>query len=230
MQISIHQPNYFPWLGYFYKIINSDIFVFLDNVQYSKGSYTNRTKLSINDSIKWITLPIKYKFGTNINNIEVLNNKWKLEHLNKLHFYYSKSKFYKEIWPLANSIYMNNKEIKLSEINIFFIKKIIEYFEINVKLYKSSEILIKTNLYGDDRLIELIKNISGVDTYISGNGALDYQSEEKFNLHNIKVKYTPKAFSSYNQQGNINFIPGLSILDCLFNIGKKDTLKLLQEK
>ena len=39
MIVSIHQPAYLPWIGYFNKIINSDIFVYLDTVQFQRIGY-----------------------------------------------------------------------------------------------------------------------------------------------------------------------------------------------
>ena len=82
--IGIHQPNYFPWVGYFHKIARVKKFIFLDNVQYSKGSYINRVQLLLNDEVRWLTVPCKPKLGTEINEVRVVCNDWQEQHLNKI--------------------------------------------------------------------------------------------------------------------------------------------------
>ena len=75
--VGIHQPNFMPWLGYFYKIMQSDIFIFLDDVQFQKtgASYTNRVSLNINSESKYFTVPIKRPSGLwTINNTCFINN------------------------------------------------------------------------------------------------------------------------------------------------------------
>ena len=78
--VGIHQPNFMPWLGYFYKIKQSDIFIFLDDVQFQKtgASYINRVSLNINGESSYITVPVKRESGVwNINKTKFLNDKWK---------------------------------------------------------------------------------------------------------------------------------------------------------
>ena len=62
MKIAIHQPNYLPWLGYFYKIACVDIFILLDNVQYERNGYINRCQIKTPRGLFWLTLPIKKSF------------------------------------------------------------------------------------------------------------------------------------------------------------------------
>ena len=84
MVIAIHQPNYFPWPGYFFKILKSDIFVFLDDVQYSNNSFTCRTNILENKNKSWLSVPIKKKMGQNINQILIADLEWKMKHLSKI--------------------------------------------------------------------------------------------------------------------------------------------------
>lgn len=59
MTVSIHQPAIFPWLGLISKIQQSDLYICLDTVQYSKNSFDNRNRILINNTPHWITFPIK---------------------------------------------------------------------------------------------------------------------------------------------------------------------------
>ena len=73
MIVAIHQPNYIPWLGFFYKIAKSDIFIFLDDVQYTKNSFINRNKIKTSQGSIWLTLPVRNKgrFGQLIREVEL---------------------------------------------------------------------------------------------------------------------------------------------------------------
>lgn len=82
MIVAIHQPNYLPWLGYFQKIAQSDIFVFLDDVQFTKGGYTNRVHIAESLTPGWLPIPARPKLGTSIDMIKV-NASWCSEHLAK---------------------------------------------------------------------------------------------------------------------------------------------------
>jgi hypothetical protein len=73
MIVGIHQPNFIPWLGYFYKILKSDIFIILDDVQYTKNSFINRNKIKTPNNSQWLTLPVKKQFGQLINEVEIIH-------------------------------------------------------------------------------------------------------------------------------------------------------------
>ena len=84
MIVSIHQPNYLPWGGYFFKIINSDLFIFLDDVQFSKNSFINRTKVTHNNEYTWLSIPIKFNLGESILQVKLAQEDWQLRHLSKI--------------------------------------------------------------------------------------------------------------------------------------------------
>ena len=66
MIVTIHQPQYLPWLGYFDKINRADIIVLLDNVQYKKNEWQNRNHIKTANGWQWVTVPVKYKFPEKI--------------------------------------------------------------------------------------------------------------------------------------------------------------------
>jgi hypothetical protein len=215
MIVSIHQPNYFPWLGYFYKIAISDKFIFLDDVQFTKGDYINRVKIySPQNEEQWLTIPLNVKLGTNINEINI-NSKWKKKHLKTIKQIYCKSKYFVEIYSDIETLFEINYNT-LSELNINLINYILKKFELNVDCYLSSKINTN-NTESDDRLIELIKHI-GSNNYISGSGGFNYQSVEKFHNSGIEVlSYSINKNFKYDTKYK-NTI-GLSILDFIFNEG-----------
>lgn len=225
MVVAIHQPHYIPWLGYFYKIAKSDVFVFLDNVQYSKNSYINRNKIKSPQGVVWLTVPVKTKnrFGQPINAVEIDNRtNWAKKHLKALILYYKRAKFFEKYEPFLEKIYTQKWE-KLIDINITLITYICEQLRINTKFEFAS------NLQVGGKKMDLVINICkalGADTYLSGLGGKKYQDEEAFKKAGITLIYSQFVHPVYPQLWG-NFIPNLSILDLLFNCGDKSLDVLL---
>ena len=141
--ITIHQPGYLPWLGFFHKLLISDVYVIFDDVQYEKNSFNNRNKIKIPQGDCWLTVPIITKGKskeTLINNAEINNNQnWTKKHLKTIQTYYSKSKFFQDYLWFFKEIYNKNWEV-LSDLNIHILKWLLEELDINVELVLSSEL------------------------------------------------------------------------------------------
>ena len=99
-KIAILQSNYIPWIGYFDIINKADIFVFYDDVQYTKNDWRNRNKIKTNNGLQWLTVPVKSnKLSQRINEVEILNQNWHKKHLNAIKTNYAKSKNFQKTYP-----------------------------------------------------------------------------------------------------------------------------------
>ncbi|MBV69258.1 MAG: hypothetical protein CMJ08_05610 [Pelagibacterales bacterium] len=223
MKIAIHQPNFFPWSGYFYKIYLSDTFIFLDDVQYSKNSFTNRVNIISDKKSTWLTVPVKSKLGTKINDIKIADSLWKKKHLSKLVNAYKSSDFFYEVYAKICDLFEEISFMKLAEVNQFIILRIANWLKLEKNFHKSSELEINKSFKGDDRLIEIIKYFN-CEIYYSGIGAKKYQDIEKFANSGIELKYLNYREKQYSQMST-KFIGGTSILDLLFNLGIKKTIE-----
>jgi len=126
MIISIHQPNFLPWIGYFYKLVRSDIFVFLDNVQYTKNSFINRNRIKTPQGALWLTVPVTFKFGQLINEVRINNQTdWRKKHLKTLEMNYRKAKFFEEVFNRIKQIYYSKDWQNLCEFNVSLMKILI---------------------------------------------------------------------------------------------------------
>ena len=218
MIISIHQPNYIPWIGYFEKIFLSDIFIFFDNVQMPKNkSFVSRSKLVNQNNAFWLTIPIKKEGLKTIAEAEIVNNFWKKKHLSTIHHAYSKSSFYNNNFNKFSKILLSSDTGYIAELNIKIINLLLEILDIKAKVFRASELNLKTS--GASSIYEIIK-IFGADTYLSGDGIgslkhMDYQKLEKLNI-NLKFVNTDlkNYYSQYKNGDNI-----FSILDLLLTHG-----------
>ena len=224
--ISIHQPNYLPWAGYFFKICVSKTFVFLDDVQASKQSFFNRVKILENNKTNWLTVPMKISLGTKINEVKFSQDDWKKRHLSKIFNSYKKSNFFKEVFIFFENLYSSAIANNPSETNKFFIKKISHYLEIETNFLSSSDMKVNSDLISDDRLISILKFLKA-SLYLSGTGAASYQDQNKFIKNNIALNYMYNLNLNYTQS-SIKFEPGLSIIDLLFNLGKIKTREYIR--
>lgn len=221
MIVSIHQPNYFPWIGYFYKILMSNKFIFLNDVQFTKGDYINRVQIfSPQNQTQWLTIPISVKIGTSIDQLNI-NHQWQGKHLKTIKQIYGKCMYFNDIFHDIENILLD-KELNLSLLNIKLIQYILHRFGANTEVYLSSQLGAK-DLFADDRLIQLMKMVKGTE-YLSGKGGFNYQSIEKFEKQNIRV-LSYKIKSDFVYTTKFHNVVGLSILDYIFNEGfNKDKL------
>ncbi|MDR9418107.1 WbqC family protein [Gracilimonas sp.] len=229
--LSIHQPNYIPWLGYFYKIIHSDVFVFLDSVQYPRGqSFSARNKVKTPNGPTWLTIPISVPEGqkgkASFLEVDFATDKWRKKHLRTLHMSYAKAPFYEEVREMIEPIISN--ATSFVELNISLIEKICEYLEIETKRIRLSNILDE---YGEKtQLIIDICEAVNVDTYLSGTGGgKEYNNEDMLNQHGIKLIYSDFKHPEYEQLWG-DFESNMSIIDLLMNHGKNSRKILLDNK
>ncbi|MFT4683537.1 MAG: hypothetical protein ACI9WV_000217 [Patiriisocius sp.] len=215
--VGIHQPNFAPWLGYFYKIAQSDVFIYLDDVQIQKkgASYSNRVTVLGNGTTQYLTVPIKKGEGiANINETTFFKSNWNIKIVKTIEANYGKSNFFKKNFPFIKELFMF-KTNYLSEFNINFITEICKKLDIKTTLKISSEFSV--NKTSTDRLISLIKLVEG-NVYISGKGGDKYQEHTKFDDANIDLIYNELPAFEYPQFKSVQFANGLSIIDAIFNI------------
>ena len=221
MIVSVHQPQYIPWLGYFDKIARSDCFVFLDRVQYKPREFQNRNKIRTKNGWIWLTVPVVSGGRQSIYEAIIDNAfPWKRKHLMSLKSAYSSAAFFADYFPFFEDTYARKWE-KLSDLNTHIITYLLE------KLNLAKPIDLESGLNITDtrteRIIQICKKLKA-DTYLSGAGGKDYLEEEKFARAGLKLVYQNFIHPAYRQQftpNNDEFIPYLSILDLLFNEGVK---------
>jgi hypothetical protein len=223
--VAIHQPNYFPWLGYFHKIALADVFVFLDDVQYSKNSYTNRVQLLCNGKPKWLTIPVSFSFGEPITKVQAAKADWLGDHSERLTAYYSHAPHFAAVWPLIHEMLKTTPPDNLAAINSHLVKAIAAKLNLPCTFVSSSDLGI-TDARGDDRLIEIVSAIARGGTYLFGRGGANYQDEQKYREAGIDTRGSAFQHPEY-PQGDHDFVPGLSVTDALFQLGWEGVSQIL---
>ncbi len=217
--ISIHQPGYLPWLGFFKKIIFSDIFVFLDDVQYEKNGWHNRNKIRTNEGWIWLTVPVKSSISLNLNEVRIDNStNWIQKHKKSIQFNYSKSKYFNEYWEPLELLYENDNG-SLLHFNMKFINFFLKNLGIKTKTMFSSE--LKITKTSSDRILDICEKL-GASIYISGALGKNYLNVNDFTEKNIQVKFQNFQHPVYNQIYE-PFLPNMAFIDLLFNEGKNSS-------
>jgi len=224
--ISINQPAFIPWLGYFQRILLSDLHVVLDHVQFEKNSMINRNKIKTKDGKElWLTIPVKTsgRFGDlSINKIEIHNNrKWQKRITESIKHSYGKSPFFNEYYKDLELMICDDY-LLLNDIIKRISKYLISQLQINIPIYYSTDLAIRNEK--SELILELCKYFKA-DTYISGPFGRNYLEIEKFESAKIKLLFHDYNHPTYKQI-NGGFISHLSILDLLFNKGPESKLIL----
>ena len=227
--VAIHQPNFFPWMGYFNKIAKSNIFIFLDHVQHEKsdGTWSNRVKFLIDGNAKWITAPINRNFKGTEKLLNIYFSKdypWRKKFYKSIIFNYKRHDFFEEYIEVIEKLIFFECD-NLSQYNINLITQLSKMLNLNkTKFFRSSNFNIDKK--SNELLVALIKKV-GADIYLSGGGSGGYLKEEIFKANDIILKKQQFKAPIYNQRNTDFFVPNLSILDSIFNVGLEKTRDLI---
>ena len=227
--IAIHQPNFFPWLGFFEKISKVKKFVFLDHITVSEGKgYWSRVKI-LNNSSKlnqWLTIPIKKKGYQKIAELMINtsehNNRsiFKKKHLKNFLSNYSKFEFFDETYELIKEYYNDDSEF-LSIRNQRFIERLSKKLKFDTEFVRTSNIENENleNLKSNQLILEIVKQ-KNAKSYLSGDGCKDFIIPESFEKHDIKFQ-----FQNFNEYKYLSNNHGLSIIHALMKIGINELSK-----
>lgn len=228
MIVSIHQPNYLPWLGYFAKLAASDIFVFLDDAQYSKNSYINRVGILADGQARWLSVPVSQSLGDPISAVRPARADWARAHQDRLRQAYRRTAAFAEIWPeIADLLTRAGAAPGLAAANRLLVEGLAARLDVRPRFLASSDLDLPPAA-GDDRLVAIVQALAPGGTYLSGRGGAGYQDPEKFRAAGLGLRYTDFRHPIYDQGGG-TFVPGLSVIDALFRLGWRDTARLIRE-
>jgi len=222
-----HQPNFWPYGGFFAKIASVDKFIIVDNVQYVKKEYHNRNRIQlINGKTCWLTAPVlsSGKFTQLIKDAVFDNSvSWQKQHLKTLSLNYCKSAYFDFLYPELQRIY-NRPWSYLLDFNLEVISSCCSLLKIDTPISLASEIGAEGK---STELIALLCEQSSCTSYLHGMHAMDYVDFELLEKREI-TSYLQRFESKAYPQKSKEFVPNLSIVDILFNCGEK-SLNLLKQ-
>lgn len=223
--ITIHQPNYLPWIGFFSKVSCSDGLILTDVHPFTKRSVTHRNKVRTNEGWNYLTIPInKSYYDMRILDVELpADRAWMAQHWRTIRQNYIKTAYFNLYQGFFEELYKSDMKY-LWQINEAIITYLLKCFEIRVPVIKASELGLDHELKKTDLLINILKN-AGADIYLSGPSGRNYLELDKFPRNNIGLKFFKFQHPVYEQRYP-GFEPEMSAIDLLFNLGPQASQSL----
>ena len=228
MILSGHQPNYLPYLGLIGKILHSDKFIYVSNVQLEKKSWQNRNRIKGANGEIVLTVPVltKGKFDQKISETQINNTEnWGQKHLSSIQLNYKKAPYFNEYMPFFEDLYSKKWE-SLNELDIHIMNFILNDLGIKTEIFYDTDYQFTGK--NNDLLVEMTKALE-CDTYLSNKGSENYVDISAFTSNGLNHQYLDYKSVQYKQLYK-EFVPFLSIFDMLFNIGRKETYDILADR
>jgi hypothetical protein len=218
VKVGIIQSNYIPWRGYFDFIDSVDLFIFHDDLQYTKDDWRNRNKIKTSKGTMWLTVPVRYKHTSQkINETTIdYSQDWVRKHLLQLKQWYETASHFETYFSKLENILQTSFE-SISALNIALCHWIMSELEITTPTRLSHE--FQPHGSKTERLIDLLKKVNAT-TYLSGPNAKNYLNETPIYHNDIILEYKTYNYPAYEQLWG-EFAGNVSVLDLLFNVGPK---------
>lgn len=218
MIISIIQPCFIPWLGYFEQMIVSDVFVYMDDVQYTRKDWRNDNQLKSPDGVKNVYFPVrKTSRDTLIKDVEIsYSQPWEETFLSQITQWYRKAPFFRSVVD-AITPPLTRKYTRLVELNLHLNNAVLEYLGIQ-KPTNFTSLIPRTAGDKNGRVLEICKYFDGVDLLYDGKKAANFIDVELFRRNGVEVVFQDYQHTPYTQLHG-PFEPYMSIVDLLMNQG-----------
>ena len=218
-RVVVVQSNYLPWKGYFDLISEADIFVFYDDVQFTKNDWRNRNRIKTPKGAEWITVPVGQSLDRLVCEVRIEDPRWQAKHWRTLEQNYRRAPHFEPYRTFFEEVFLRTTWKTLSELNHHLTKTIAtEFLGLRPEFRDSREFRPEgTKL---DRLLSLLKQV-GAGHYISGPAAKAYIDPRAFEEANIGLEF--KDYSGYPEYPQFHppFEHAVSVIDVLFHLGRE---------
>lgn len=219
-KVAIVQSNYIPWKGYFDMIAAVDEFILYDDMQYTRRDWRNRNQIKTPQGVQWLTVPVlvKGKYHQPICETEINGSDWAAKHWAAISSNYRRAAHFTEIAAWLEPLYLGESYSHLSQLNRRFLEAICGYLGIGTRLSSSSDYSLVEGK--TERLADLCSQAKATE-YVSGPAARDYIDKTVFDAKGIALSWFD--YSEYPEYTQLwgDFTHGVTILDLLFNCGKR---------
>jgi hypothetical protein len=227
--IVIEQPNYIPWIGYFDLMAQCDVWVWYDDVQYTRRDWRNRNRIAGGGAPEWLTIPVKTKgrFHQTICEVEIDDTRpWIRKHLGAFHDCYRRSPYFGEVLALYAGA-LEREHRFLADLAIDLNEALAACLGLAPHFARSSSLGDSKKLTDrQQRLLDLCARFAA-KAYLSGPAARAYIDPESFRQAGVELRYIIYDYPPY-PRGENAFIPRLSILDALAWLGPAETAAVIQ--
>lgn len=216
MIVTIHQPNYLPYLGFFQKMAKADVLVVYDTALYSKQlGFHNRNRIKTPLGAQWMTVPIQHATVRAIRDVQIAGESWALQHRKMLDANYRRAPFY-ESYSKELQATLKRPWTLLAELNETLIGLVARWLSIPTTMVRASSLPSPQTDDPTGKLIHFVRSLGG-DTFLSGKGGHEYLDEGQFT--DIRLAYDHFTPTPYPQLFG-PFIPDLSAVDAIINCGE----------
>jgi WbqC-like protein family len=216
--VSVHQPNFAPWLGFFDKMRRSDVMVLLDTVQFVKRGYQNRTRVKGAGGPQWLTVPVitKGRYDQLTRDVQIDESRdWRSVHPRTLQSILARAPQKDKLLELLEPIYADDKLATLVEFNVALLREVVSWLGIATRLVMASRLDAPGS---SSRLMLNLTRAVGGDVYLSGPTGRRYLEPDMFSAVGVELRYDRFEPFEYPQQFGA-FELGLSCLDYVANVG-----------
>lgn len=218
--VVISQPMFFPWVGMFEQIRLADVYVHYGDVQFSKGSFTNRVQIKTAQGIKWLTVPLQdVALGQSIDEVRInARINWRTQHMDMLKQAYAKAPYRKDMLALVDLVYQQQVD-SIGMLSRLSVEACYSYYGLEAGRRFVDVRQLGVGGSSSQRVLDIVKVLGG-NKYITGLGARNYLDHQLFEEAGICVEYMDYQKLPYPQLHG-EFTPYVSILDLVANTGKE---------
>lgn len=227
MIVSIHQPQFLPYLGFFHKVAHSDLYVVLDDVQFLERGFMHRNEIKMQTGKQWLTVPVVKKYQQRTDEVMIdPSSSWRRKHWAALESNYRPTPYWQELAPGLKAVLVDGGHTRLVDLDLDLLRWAFRVLGIRVPVRLSSELSVEGEQ--TERLVNICKSV-GAAVYLSGKGGRQYMELGQFDAAGVDVRFQEFTAPMYQQQFmQHGFIANLAVVDALFNCGSERTRGLIE--